>query len=87
MLIALLLLFALITARFSWRYATLFRRALDTRHGALGVGLTLFDAERDVLALNDADLYASWRLARVNGAMSTLGAAAAVVMAGYAVTR
>jgi hypothetical protein len=50
------------------RYARVAHDGLRTRHGALDTSIwgVLNRRAEDVLALNDADVYAGWRLARMN---------------------
>lgn len=43
--------------------------------------MTLFGNAETILALNDADIYASWRLARVNGCVASLCVIGATVIA------
>ena len=84
MLAALLLaIAAFLCAGLALQYAWIFYGGLRTRHAARFAEISLFGRSDTVLALNDADLYASWRLARMNllGATLFLFAAAACSLA------
>ena len=71
---------AFICAGLALQYAWLFYAAVRKRHAAKFVDVSLFGRSDTILALNDADIYASWRLARVNLtiALVCLAAAAAI---------
>ena len=80
MLAALLLaIAAFLCAGLALQYAWIFYGGLRKRHADRFGDVSLFGRSDTVLALNDADLYASWRLARMNllGAILFLFAAAA----------
>lgn len=84
MLAALLLaVAAVLCAGLALQYAWIFYSGLRTRHAARFNEVSLFGRSDTILALNDADLYASWRLARMNllGALFFLFAAAACSLA------
>jgi hypothetical protein len=57
---------AAICAGLALQYAWVFYAGLRTRHASQFSRISLFAPSDVVLALNDADVYASWRLARVN---------------------
>ena len=79
MLAALLLaVAAVICAGLALQYSWVFYGGLRKRHKARFGDVSLFGRSDTILALNDADVYASWRLARVNLAV----AAVCLVMAG-----
>jgi hypothetical protein len=73
---------AFVCAGLALQYTWLFFSGLRKRHAAHFERVKLFGKSEAVLALNDADLYASWRLARVNLVVSvgTMCAAIAVAM-------
>ena len=84
MLAALLLaIAAVLCAGLALQYAWIFYGGLRTRHATRFDNVSLFGRSDTVLALNDADVYASWRLARMNllGAIVSLFAAAACSLA------
>jgi hypothetical protein len=60
------------------QYGRIFDRAARERH--TGVVLRLTDASTTILARNDADLYASWRLTRVNAVIACGTLALALLM-------
>jgi hypothetical protein len=72
---------ALLCATLALLYARLFVRAARARHATNPP--RLWDSGARVLACNDADLYASWRLVRVNivGALLTLLITSAILTA------
>jgi hypothetical protein len=57
---------AAICAGLALQYTWVFYAGLRTRHAQQFSRVSLFASADVVLALNDADVYASWRLARVN---------------------
>jgi hypothetical protein len=57
---------AAICAGLALQYTWVFYAGLRTRHASQFTRVSLFASSDGVLALNDADVYASWRLARVN---------------------
>jgi hypothetical protein len=57
---------AFICAGLALQYAWLFYRALRRRHPQRFGHVSLLGRPECVLALNDADIYASWHLARMN---------------------
>ena len=77
---------AFICAGLALQYAWLFYAGVRKRHAAKLVDVSLFGRSDTILALNDADVYASWRLARVNlvVALVCLAAAAAIGLASRA---
>lgn len=67
MLAALLLAAAaVVCAGLAVQYARVFRGGVSDRHASQRANVTLFARAETILALNDADIYAGWRLARVN---------------------
>ena len=81
MLAALLLaLAAVISAGLALRYAWIFYGGVRRRHRARFGHVGLLGRSDTILALNDADVYASWRLARMNLAAAALTLAAAVAV-------
>jgi hypothetical protein len=67
MLAALLLAAAaVVCAGLAVLYARIFHGGLRERHAAHAENMRLFGNSATILALNDADVYASWRLVRVN---------------------
>ena len=72
---------AVVCAGFATQYARSFRGGLCDRHAARAADVTLFGNAETILALNDADIYASWRLARVNGCVASLCVIGATVIA------
>ena len=84
MLVAVLLVGAsALCAALALQYARVFYGAVRTRHPARFADISLFGRADTILALNDADVYASWRLARVNVAIATLCVAAAAISATF----
>jgi hypothetical protein len=71
---------AVICAGLALQYAWVFYGGVRKRHAAKFRDVSLFTRSDTILALNDADVYASWRLARVNLAVAAvcLTAAAAI---------
>jgi hypothetical protein len=65
---------ALILATLALLYARGGAHALRTRHADPRAGILslLLARDADILARNDADLYASWRLARVNASTALI---------------
>lgn len=57
---------AALSAGFALQYAWVFCLGVRKRHSARCADVSLFGRSHTILALNDADVYASWRLARVN---------------------
>ena len=78
---------AVICAGLALQYAWVFYGGLRTRHPTRFNDVSLFGPAATILALNDADLYASWRLARLNliAALVLLFAAAAAYTVARAV--
>jgi hypothetical protein len=66
--IAALLLSAIaaICAGLALQYAWVFYAGVRRRHSERFTEISIFGKSADILALNDADVYASWRLTRVN---------------------
>ena len=81
MLAALVLaLAAVISAGLALQYAWIFYGGVRKRHKTRFSDVSLFGRSSAILALNDADVYASWRLARVNLAVASLCLAAAATL-------
>jgi hypothetical protein len=78
--VLLLALVAMITAVLAMLYARNFNAALQARHAAQQHEVGLLSGSSRILALNDADLYASWRLTRVNVVASAMCAIAVVAI-------
>ena len=55
-----------LSAGFALQYAWVFYGGVRKRHSERCAHVSLFGRSHTILALNDADVYASWRLARVN---------------------
>ena len=74
---------AFICAGLAVQFAWLSYAGVRKRHAAKFVDVSLFGRPDTILALNDADIYASWRLARVNliVALVCLAADAAISLA------
>jgi intracellular septation protein A len=74
---------AVICAGLALQYAWVFYGGLRKRHARQFDDVSLFGASSTILALNDADIYASWRLARMNllAAIVLLAFAAALSLA------
>ena len=72
---------AVVCAGLATQYARIFRGGLRDRHAARAADVSLFGNAETILALNDADIYASWRLARVNVCAASLCVIGATVIA------
>ena len=77
---------AVICAGLALQYAWEFYGGVRKRHAAKFSDLSIFARSDTILALNDADTYASWRLVRVNLTVAavclTAAAAISVVLRG-----